>query len=275
MRNEVASNDAGGGCVGIELRQVWHVDADHRYAVAVDRPCPATMIALRTHAGTGTCTLRGARLDLNAGSLLVVPHAHIRSYRCRGRRWHFHWLAFHAERSMPLATHRQLAIAPTPEERAQLDGCMRLLRTDHPSAGPAASAAAGALLHRWLLEWETAGTAGAANRLVDRARAIMHERLDQAPPLYQIAAELGVSERHLRTLFRRSCGMAPKAVQNAIRLDHARHLLALGAFNITDIARQLGYASPFHFSRAFKRSEGCCPSVWAGRLHSVTGPDRV
>ncbi|MFW5859991.1 MAG: helix-turn-helix transcriptional regulator [Planctomycetota bacterium] len=272
MRNEQASNDDGGGCVGSTLQQVWHVDADRRYAVGVDRPCAATLIALRTHAGMGSCMLRSTHLELTAGSLLVVPHADIVGYRCHDQRWHFHWLVLAAPLAVSLPTHRALSIAPAAEERAQLDSCMRLLRRGHRSAGPAASALALALLHRWQLEWETAGAAAAAHRLVDRARAIMHERLDQSPPLYQIAAELGVSERHLRTLFHRGCGMAPKAAQNAIRLDHARHLLALGAFGIADIARQLGYASPFHFSRAFKRSEGCSPSAWAAAHRGVTGP---
>lgn len=77
----------------------------------------------------------------------------------------------------------------------------------------------------------------------------------------------GCSYIHFRRHFRRLAGCAPDAWRQRHRLEAARTLLHQPDSDVTSTARRLGYASPFSFSRQFKRRYGLSPSAWiaAGR----------
>jgi AraC-like DNA-binding protein len=45
-----------------------------------------------------------------------------------------------------------------------------------------------------------------------------------------------------------------------MRLEQAYSLLQLGAYSVSEVAARLGYANPFHLSKAFKTHFGMAPS---------------
>ena len=59
----------------------------------------------------------------------------------------------------------------------------------------------------------------------------------------------------------------PTEWRDRLRIDKAINLMVPGA-QIKDIAFQLFYAKPGHFSRSFSRLKGVSPSVFMGRLIS-------
>lgn len=57
--------------------------------------------------------------------------------------------------------------------------------------------------------------------------------------------------------------MAPAAYMLRARLEESCILLRSGAMTMNQIAAQLCFSSPQHFSAAFKRQYGMPPSVYA------------
>jgi AraC family transcriptional regulator len=71
--------------------------------------------------------------------------------------------------------------------------------------------------------------------------------------LPELARAAGVSRGHLVRLFRAQLGTTPMEALRLIRLDRAAVLLARSNLRVQEVADQTGFASPFHFSRAFRQ----------------------
>jgi AraC family transcriptional regulator of adaptative response / DNA-3-methyladenine glycosylase II len=76
-----------------------------------------------------------------------------------------------------------------------------------------------------------------------------------------LAAELGVSERHLRRALRRELGVSPVELAQTHRLLLAKRLLAETALSVTDIAFASGFESLRRFNVAFRERYGMSPSA--------------
>lgn len=94
---------------------------------------------------------------------------------------------------------------------------------------------------------------------VEAAQAQITQHLAKPPSLEQIACALGISVRQLQRDFLACTGMTPIRYVNLMRLSEANLLLAETSLPVNEIATQLGYASPGHFSAAFKRAYNCSP----------------
>ncbi|MEV0978816.1 helix-turn-helix domain-containing protein [Streptomyces sp. NPDC049915] len=82
-----------------------------------------------------------------------------------------------------------------------------------------------------------------------------------------LAAEVGWSDRHLRTRFRQEIGLTPKAAARVVRFDRARRRLAARPHRpgLAGLAADLGYADQSHLDREFTALASCAPSVWLAR----------
>ena len=85
--------------------------------------------------------------------------------------------------------------------------------------------------------------------------------LEQIPSLDKVAAGLGMG---VRTLQRRldNEGMTFRQIVDEALLEYSVELLSESDIQITKIATALGYSSPSHFSRAFRRQTGISPTVF-------------
>jgi AraC-like DNA-binding protein len=82
-----------------------------------------------------------------------------------------------------------------------------------------------------------------------------------------MAARVGVSERHLMTLFRREVGRSPKTVAMLMRFEHAtaaisESLRRRGRVDLAAVAADTGYYDQAHLSREFVRFAGVPPRRW-------------
>jgi AraC-like DNA-binding protein len=107
------------------------------------------------------------------------------------------------------------------------------------------------------------GRSGTGEGYLAAARSYIEDRLrDPALCPSEVAAAVGVSERHLARVFSELAGEPPSLYILARRLESARSILAdpgrigtpLGA-----VACQTGFASQSYFSRAFKARFGVTP----------------
>jgi len=93
---------------------------------------------------------------------------------------------------------------------------------------------------------------------VRRIIAYISERWRDQPSLESIATHVGLSTTHVHHLFRRWCGLSPKAFLQAITLDNAKALLASSA-SVLDTTYELGLSGPGRLHDLFVTHEAMTP----------------
>ena len=78
-----------------------------------------------------------------------------------------------------------------------------------------------------------------------------------------LARTSGMSESAFYRSFKAICGATPLQYVKTMRLLEARRLLSAEGRNVTQAAREVGYASPTQFSREYSREFGVPPKVHA------------
>ena len=97
---------------------------------------------------------------------------------------------------------------------------------------------------------------------VDRARLEILANSAASIDWPRLAQSLGMSYPDFRRTFRRHTGKGPHHYQMHIRLSQAEALLADPDISVKEVAERVGFASPFYFSRLFKKKRGLAPDHW-------------
>jgi AraC family transcriptional regulator len=80
--------------------------------------------------------------------------------------------------------------------------------------------------------------------------------------LEALALESGYSRGYFLQMFRAATGYTPHQYLIRLRLEKARSLIDSGAMSFIDIARECGFCSHSHFTRAFRQIVGVTPSEY-------------
>jgi transcriptional regulator GlxA family with amidase domain len=75
-----------------------------------------------------------------------------------------------------------------------------------------------------------------------------------------IAARLHISSSHLRHLFKKELGIAPKHYVDALRLSEAKQLLENTFLSVKEVMAAVGFSDLSHFVRAYKSQYRETPS---------------
>ena len=78
----------------------------------------------------------------------------------------------------------------------------------------------------------------------------------------ELAAGVGLSQRSLNNIVRRSTGMSAVQLLNNLRVKRAKELLLDSRKNISEVAYATGFSDPAYFTNVFKKCTGSSPSVW-------------
>ncbi len=89
----------------------------------------------------------------------------------------------------------------------------------------------------------------------------MEDHLEDVASIPVIAANAGMGQRRLERLFQRFVGRTPARYYSDIRLDRARGLATQTELPLHEIALACGFASPEHFSRAYRKRFGKAPML--------------
>jgi AraC-like DNA-binding protein len=116
------------------------------------------------------------------------------------------------------------------------------------------------MVYEWIGTWNRDSKITPAQESLERVITLMHQRIQKGFPVREMAKIACLSERGFRQSFRAETGLSPKKYFDRIRLEQARSLLDLGVYSISEVSERLGYANPFHLSRAFKDYYGMAPS---------------
>ncbi len=108
-------------------------------------------------------------------------------------------------------------------------------------------------------------------QLVRRAEIRLLEGFDEGLRIRDLARELGISESHLRRVFKTSTGLSPKEYLLDLRLRRVRILLRGSALTLGEVAARTGYDSAYHLSAEFKKRVGVAPSRWRSERRGEVG----
>ncbi len=93
-----------------------------------------------------------------------------------------------------------------------------------------------------------------------RAVGMIEALSDGRPTLADLAKEVGVSRFHFWRAFKQSTGMTPHTFIAQRRLEQSADMLRSTNLSATEIAMECGFGSSSHFTTAFKRAFGACPT---------------
>lgn len=112
---------------------------------------------------------------------------------------------------------------------------------------------------------------------VHKAVEYIEANLTEPVSLKHLAKLVGVTARHLSSLFKKHTGMTVTAYRNLRRVEKAKELLAATDKPITDVAFEVGFGSLGQFYEFFKRYTGTVPSTYrdGARRLLVAGGDRT
>ena len=102
----------------------------------------------------------------------------------------------------------------------------------------------------------------AAQRLVRKVMAYLHEHYAEPLTREQIARYVGASESYLANCFHQELGLSPMTYLNRYRIRQARALLEAGELNVTEVAFSVGFSDSAYFGRVFQREVGVSPGAY-------------
>ncbi len=169
-----------------------------------------------------------------------------------------HSSTFHVDARTDLAHRRLLSAGPDDVEYELADSMLRLLATALRGAAfrPAPTLHAAGQFDR---------------RLVERARAAIHDGHPAARGLFPLADHLGCSPYRLSRAFPRELGVSLTRYRNGFRVGLALDLLERDEARLADVAASLGFADQAHFTRVVREHLGCTPTALRAASHPRSG----
>ncbi|RVA38925.1 AraC family transcriptional regulator, partial [Mesorhizobium sp. M7A.F.Ca.US.001.01.1.1] len=117
-----------------------------------------------------------------------------------------------------------------------------------------------ALLHAFIYEAEVIEAERPIPQTILQARRFLEENFAADLSIERVAQQVRVSPQYLVSAFKKHLGMTPAKYLWRCRLDYGTHLLQRTGLSISEIAYQVGYKNPYHFSRQVKLAFDCSPT---------------
>ncbi len=202
---------------------------------------------------------------INEGDLLLIPPGQPFSYNARQGMKH-HWLAL--EGVWP----RALGVAAVQIQRIRLDSEVQAkfveIRETLILRKLGYSLQAVGIFYELMARIEEiSGTSAAPESAYPETvrNAIIFLRENYAAPFSaaETAAAVGLSQSHLRALFKKWLGESPKKFHIRYRIEQAKRLLSEQQLPVFEVAFHVGFSDARHFSRVFKQITGITPSSYA------------
>lgn len=101
-----------------------------------------------------------------------------------------------------------------------------------------------------------------AQERVEQVILLLKKDLTAPPSLEELGRQVGCSHFYLSRIFSAQTGQTITQYLRQLRMERAAELLRSGEYNVTEVALEVGYNSPSHFSAAFHQAYGCCPGLY-------------
>lgn len=97
------------------------------------------------------------------------------------------------------------------------------------------------------------------SKAVRKAIEFIHSNYRNNFTFGELSQYCSLSPSYLRSIFLKETGTTPIEYRTELRLNMAIEMLESGHFNISEIARDLGFCDIYHFSKCFKKHKGVSP----------------
>lgn len=231
---------------GVLLDTIFYVDGDGTYATPRKPVTEGKTYFVYTLRGEGLISHDGGVFSAAAGTFLFLRPRRDFSYRCRDGKWEFWWFEFTG--GCPYPVDKPFPLPVSPFAAALMQKSLEFAKLN------AWDVSAALFLSLLKMLWHSASQPegmGTDERVIARAMEYIRDNLDTVT-VQELSEALGVGERTLRNLFTRVAGLPPKGVIMKTRMEYAGQLLLSTTLPLDEIARQLGFSSRYHFSKAFK-----------------------
>ena len=260
--------------LGPHLHEQWQI--------AVVPPGAAVEVTWRTSAG------RSEKRRILGGDVWLLPPEwmHTSSWNETADFIILYVEAFWVQRYFP-QLRLEAAITKLTEYVAAIpviaDLCRELRQLAEASNGPTdwRVAAAGSHLATVLLQAHLVLVDGVyrppsalVERILSNLRMHLAERNNERVPIAEMAGRLGVSDRHLRRIFRKATGVSPQEWLMAEKVKQAANLLTEGG-SVKETVERAGFTSESHLHRAMFRVYGVSPTAFRKQAQAVAVPSRA
>ncbi|OKH42004.1 AraC family transcriptional regulator [Calothrix sp. HK-06] len=109
-------------------------------------------------------------------------------------------------------------------------------------------------------------TDGLPNYKLREVIAYINEHLDENLSLAELAVIAQMSPHYFASLFKQSIGFAPHQYITKCRVEKAKQLLQNQELTILEVCQQVGFQSPSHFARVFRKYTTTTPKLYRGAL---------
>lgn len=218
----------------------------------------------RTLAGVQQFGYRGETATGLPGTVMVLHPDELHDGQA-GTEAGFH---YHMSYIEPSLIQQALDGRPLPFIAAAVSGDPRLLRAVETLLGAREGFEYDDALYdlAWAMDSVSAGARPRGARLIDyaaaeRARAAIHDRLDEPLSLEMLESAAGRDRWSLSRDFRLAFGTSPYRYLVMRRLDRAKSLMRAGR-GLAEAAHESGFADQAHMTRHFRKSFGVTPGQW-------------
>ncbi|MCS7221469.1 MAG: helix-turn-helix domain-containing protein [Anaerolineae bacterium] len=242
-----------------------------------------------TLAGEGRFRLGGLTYPCVAGDLIIlapgVPHDYATARP--GEIWEFFWAHFlprpHWMRWLRLPELApglySLSIGDQMTQRRICRAFERLLQ-DNQGLGTLREELAANALEEIILLVAQYHFRMASRALDPRVEAVLHQlsqRFSEPLTVSNLASLVSLSPSRLSHLFKEQVGDSIMEMLRKLRLRQAARLLEFTSRQVSEIAQDVGFRSPFYFSRQFKAYYGMSPTAYRGQVQrrNPTPTDRA
>lgn len=234
---------------------------------------------LWVHAGRARHTIDGRPAELRPPSVTLIARGQVHAF-VDGEGLGMYVVSFSGEllAGLPGAAEGQLlfnyapgdqTVPVAPDVQAQALTLLELLHAEYERAraGGGDLALARVLVQGLLVLVRRAVRATGvlereAGAELPRFLTLLERHFTEWHEVGQYAGALNLSPRTLSRLTRSALGKPAKRVIGDRRVLEAQRLLGFTPLSVKEIAARLGYADPFHFSRAFKAVTGLAPQAY-------------
>lgn len=106
-------------------------------------------------------------------------------------------------------------------------------------------------------------------RVIEQAKCLLLERIDQAVNVEELASGLHVSYSWFRRMFRQYTGLSPAQYHLQLRINRACELLRGTTMPVAEVGRNVGFDSSYYFSRIFKEKTSHSPRSYRNLTQRV------
>lgn len=213
-----------------------------------------------------------------SGGLVLINPGEVHTGRAAAdNEWSYR--VFYPDVDLMTALARELTVGGPPAFREQIVYDRQMfanLRAAHQAADTCddltssslLQATFGRLLSRYGEPVRRRLAASASCGYVDRATAVLLDRMTSPPSLDELAALVGTGKFALLRAFLKVHGMPPYEYLSQLRVRRVQRMLESGA-GLADVAAAVGFTDQSHMSRRFREVIGMPPGAYRRAYHEV------